>query len=126
MNGSESFGAGERFYHGVCPVTLSTECTLTCPRCKMISYKSEEARLTHEETHSSLCRLIARLSQAAGGRNPLDRWAQIFLFFSNIFLTYQDPRGRHPAGKHRQDDPEELSPTLLDDPTNSFPFTSSD
>ena len=40
MNGSESFGVGERFYHSLCPVTLSTDTTLTCPQCHMITYRS--------------------------------------------------------------------------------------
>ena len=41
MSGSESFGSGERFYHGVCPVTLRTrdeaaEAGVTCPRCGLV------------------------------------------------------------------------------------------
>ena len=41
MSGSESFGSGERFYHGVCPVTLRTrdeaaEDGVTCPRCGLV------------------------------------------------------------------------------------------
>ena len=40
MNGSESFGSGERFYYSLCPVSLSKDCPVTCPQCKMVRYRS--------------------------------------------------------------------------------------
>ena len=44
----------------------------------------EEARQSHQEAHSSLCRLVRRLSQAAGGRNPLDRNPGAAIQLANI------------------------------------------
>ena len=46
--------------------------------------RCEEARLSHEEAHSSLCRLMRRLIKAAGGRNPLDRNPGAAIQLANI------------------------------------------
>ena len=48
VSGSESFGFGERYYHSLCPVSLTVRNTrdtgdpgagVSCPRCDMVWYR---------------------------------------------------------------------------------------
>jgi len=69
MTGSLSFGWGERFYHSLCPVTLTEEDLKACPHCDMVRYSSEAAREEHQPIHEPLCKLISKLRKATGGRS---------------------------------------------------------
>ena len=72
MSGSQSFGFGERYYHGLCPVTLK-KASLPCSKCALVLYSSQEAAENHSSSHAPLCRLMVKLTRAAGGKSPLDK-----------------------------------------------------
>jgi len=88
MSGSESFGSGERYYSVLCPVTYKfvdqDQDTILCPRSGLISYSDTECMERHAPKHASLCGLLAKLSKAAGGRNPLDKNPGACLQLANI------------------------------------------
>jgi len=94
MSGSESFGSGERYYAVLCPVTYKfvnqDQDTFLCSRCNLVSYSDRECLEWHdapkhcEGEATGLCGLLAKLSKAAGGRNPLDKNPGSCLQLANI------------------------------------------
>ena len=50
----------------------------------LLSLSSSSALASHREVHAPLCRLLTRLIQAAGGRNPLDRNPGAAIQLANI------------------------------------------
>jgi len=67
-----SFGVGQRFFHGLCPVTREPRPTLVCPDCQLIAYRDEKAAHEDRPQHEPLCKVIRKLKLLSGGKHPLD------------------------------------------------------